>query len=891
MQMAAATIGRSGIPWKPYFDRHADEGEDFTACIQHLKQYAGSYFIPGTKKRSTRNPDTGPNGQTIFLSSATLIIVPPNLVAQWLHELDLHIEKESLSVFVIEDLHQQLPPASELRTYDIILLSKPRFERESSSHDATLKSMEKEKQRKCACISGHCRCPARAPDYHSPLKDLHFLRLIVDEGHNFVSTGASGNAGNVLNSLHVERKWIVSGTPSSGLMGVEVDTASMETVENILVNSSERHQAALEARRKEVAIEQERKDLEKLGNIVVNFLHLAPWVNGKSHIDCASWRKYVMTSKSGLRNITSLKGTLEGLVVRHRIEDVEADLPLPPLYNRVVNLEPCYLDKLAINLFTLVLTTNAITSERVDQDYMFHASNRKQLDQLVRNLRQSGFYWTGFPVHEVSETIKNGHEYLNNPDKHVSEEDRSTLDTAINAGLACLRSLAWRAFSELAEMGLFVADFPDDARRAWSLCPQQVLQPLLIGATQLQLAQKHVIANLYAPNPAEGLSAAGIIVMEETRNTAETKDRVAAIKHESPGKSRPPSASGQAIPRSVTTGVHGVHKKSIRASAGVLQDVKNPSPTKPKEMLSKGLKSALKSTATSISANFAPLPPGSPLMRTRLIGTASAKLSYLLDQVHMFQKEEKIIIFYEGDHIAWYIAQCLELIHVQHLIYAKGTTLSLRAAYLELFASSEKYRVLLMDIRQAAHGLNVASASRIFFVNPVWQPSIEAQAIKRAHRIGQSRPVFVETLVLKGTFEEQLYRRRKTMTAEEHQQAAKSLLDDSIMNDIIKNLTFIPVSDQEVGDQTKQMGPLHFPQPVFEHDSSNRIQNLEMSRSENLNTATSGPVPQGLKRKAMFADHPGSLSDASEARFPMRRKAGVGFAIAEESGIVRPVKT
>lgn len=54
-----------------------------------------------------------------------------------------------------------------------------------------------------------------------------------------------------------------------------------------------------------------------------------------------------------------------------------------------------------------------------------------------------------------------------------------------------------------------------------------------------------------------------------------------------------------------------------------------------------------------------------------------------------------------------------------------------------------------MNVKLAIYGLHLAAASRVFFISPIWQPNIEAQAVKRAHRIGQMRPVYVETLVLK----------------------------------------------------------------------------------------------------------------------------------------------
>ncbi|MCJ1395911.1 hypothetical protein MMC18_008797 [Xylographa bjoerkii] len=880
MQMTAATIGRTSIPWKPYFEQLSREGDDFQSCVRCLIDNAGCYTIPSTVKQHARKSGVDLQGSTILLSSATLVIVPPNLVSQWLQEYSIHLEEQSLSLLVIDDLHKPIPPAAELRDYDVILISKTRFERESSSHDATVKAMRK--QMTCQCPQGSCQC-SNSQQYHSPLKDLHFLRLVVDEGHAFASSGASGNAGKVLNELHVERKWIISGTPTSGLMGVEVDMAAMETLEGASSTNAEANQEALVVRRKEIAVTQERKDIEKLGNIVVNFLQLKPWSNLKRN-DAASWYRYVMTSKSGVRNITSLKGTLAGLVVRHRVEDVETDRPLPPLFNKVMHLEPSYFDKLSINLFILVLTANAITSERVDQDYMFHSSNRRQLDQLVRNMRQSGFYWTGFSAHEVAETVRVSSEYMQNEDKIVSEEDRAVLQTAHDIGMTCLASAAWRSFSEQAEMGMFVNDFPVSSSEPWSLCSSSNNRHFIYGTTHLQLAQKYIAEHAYASDPAEGLLEAGITA---TKKIQIVISRGTQSKASSPSKQRVQTGliSGQVIPNSTIFTPFGAHKKTIRARTSKGPDEGASPPTKLISQQPSGPKSAMKSRSMFCSLAPAVLASDSPLAKTMLVGTASAKLSYLLDRIAALHLDEKIIVFYEGDHIAWYIAQALELIHVQHLIYAKGTAVSLRASYLKWFNSTETYRVLLMDLPQAAHGLNVASASRIFFVNPVWSPSIEAQAIKRAHRIGQTRPVYVETLVLKNTFEEKLLDRRRAMTTDEHQQAAKSLLDDTPMNNVIKSLGFIPLFSVELEDEQAQMAPLHIPQAVFGPITNAESKHASFSSSSHEFCDLQVAEPQELKRKAVFVLEPQNSRGSPETAVK-RRKADFALSDTMEASLV-----
>ena len=96
-----------------------------------------------------------------------------------------------------------------------------------------------------------------------------------------------------------------------------------------------------------------------------------------------------------------------------------------------------------------------------------------------------------------------------------------------------------------------------------------------------------------------------------------------------------------------------------------------------------------------------------------------------------------------------------------------------------------------METKVAAHGLNVTAASRVFFLNPCWQRSTERQAIKRAHRIGQTREVFVETIVLKDTIEEELLNRREEM-GKEQLDRTKKFLDDGKLRGIISSAKFVP---------------------------------------------------------------------------------------------------
>jgi hypothetical protein len=99
-----------------------------------------------------------------------------------------------------------------------------------------------------------------------------------------------------------------------------------------------------------------------------------------------------------------------------------------------------------------------------------------------------------------------------------------------------------------------------------------------------------------------------------------------------------------------------------------------------------------------------------------------------------------------------------------------------------------------MDITQAAFGLDMRSASRIYFINPVLNPQVEAQAVGRARRISQHRRVTVETLVLRGSLEEVIVARRGALTLAEHHKL-KNILDDRPIYDWILNARISPLPD------------------------------------------------------------------------------------------------
>ena len=64
-------------------------------------------------------------------------------------------------------------------------------------------------------------------------------------------------------------------------------------------------------------------------------------------------------------------------------------------------------------------------------------------------------------------------------------------------------------------------------------------------------------------------------------------------------------------------------------------------------------------------------------------------------------------------------------------------------------------KLFLISLKAGGLGLNLYAAEYVYLLDPWWNPAVEAQAIDRAHRIGQTRQVFAYRLIARDTVEEE----------------------------------------------------------------------------------------------------------------------------------------
>jgi SNF2 family DNA or RNA helicase len=867
--MAASVPGRHALPAKGILEEMAEQTDvNLPLLGSVLEKNPPFYEIPPELPRMNRTTRLPPPRQYV-MCSGTLLVVPKNLLHQWQSEIRKHLLPGALRMLVVDtvskrskpkaspadqagfDFCSELPAPTELMKYDVVLFTRNRFEQEIQD------GMDNQGRRFVNGVSRACMCPyigsTRIPDcscvgqgmvYESPLLKLHWLRIIIDEGHNFSS--ANANAVLVAKQIQVERRWVVSGTPAKDLVGVEVDISAMEVNDK---DPNSIRQSTIE-QRKNFSFQDESKAVKALGSLASNYLMIRPWCASSAE-GGLEWDEYVYRHEHTHRKTYTsfsdcFQRALEGLVVRTRPEDVEKDIILPPLKHNIVYLQPCWFDKMTANLFTQVLRANAITSERTDVDYLFHPNSVKAKHSLIRNLRQSNFTWTGFSVDDVVTTLETSAKYLAKDDKKCSPEDaRSLLESS--QAISCLSATEdWVALSTAHEVGISVEAWPVESEEDFAFAYPE--RPTMTGLAQLLEGQLHIDSHIRSTDPASGLALVGQAGKAKINAMVEAELKVQQPSNDTQDEAElTPTKSG--IPQGLIEAPQPLNSRraSILVSkVSSRETVKTDSvdvlePTTPLPARQRKRKLTHDDETASLTA-------GSPLLNTRITGTTSAKLTYLIDKVVEHQDTKKIIIFYDGDNAAFYIAQSLEALYVNHRIYARQLDNTKRSEYVKLFNEDDSVRVLLIDVACGALGLNLNAASIILIVNPINRPGLEAQAIKRAHRIGQTKEVLVETLILENTIEHAIFNRAKKMSRAQHSEA-KELEDDAGITEIIQNAQILPTSDQEQG--ARKFAMLNIPQQLFGRPNRDRYHRIqvkdtpEKSRKKAKTLKTTTPAAGG----------------------------------------------
>lgn len=141
-----------------------------------------------------------------------------------------------------------------------------------------------------------------------------------------------------------------------------------------------------------------------------------------------------------------------------------------------------------------------------------------------------------------------------------------------------------------------------------------------------------------------------------------------------------------------------------------------------------------------------------------LVGSdcASGKTETLFELIEpLLEEGQKVLVFSQFVRMLLLLeGECRKRNMPTHLL--TGETKD-RQEVVQAFTNDPNPCLFLLSLRAAGTGLNLTTASYVVLYDPWWNPAVEAQAIDRTHRIGQTRTVNAYRLIAPGTVEEKIW--------------------------------------------------------------------------------------------------------------------------------------
>ncbi|MCI0470321.1 MAG: DEAD/DEAH box helicase [Candidatus Aminicenantes bacterium] len=174
----------------------------------------------------------------------------------------------------------------------------------------------------------------------------------------------------------------------------------------------------------------------------------------------------------------------------------------------------------------------------------------------------------------------------------------------------------------------------------------------------------------------------------------------------------------------------------------------------------------------------------------------SAKFDYLVELLGDIRAENhKVLIFSQFVEVLHIIRKYLDDGETRYAYIDGSVDIVTREKMVKAFQQEEEIGIFLLSLKAGGAALNLTAADYVIIFDPWWNPAVEAQAIDRSHRIGQTRKVFAYKMVLADSIEE------KILQLQEHK---RILVDEVIAAD---NTSFKDLGKGDILDLFSSAGP------------------------------------------------------------------------------------
>ncbi|EPE05788.1 dna repair protein rad16 [Ophiostoma piceae UAMH 11346] len=147
--------------------------------------------------------------------------------------------------------------------------------------------------------------------------------------------------------------------------------------------------------------------------------------------------------------------------------------------------------------------------------------------------------------------------------------------------------------------------------------------------------------------------------------------------------------------------------------------------------------------------------------------TSSSKIELLVHNLYRLRSDKashKSIIFSQFTTMLQLIEWRLRRAGISTVMLDGSMTPAQRQASIEYFKNNVEVEVFLVSLKAGGVALNLTEASRVFIVDPWWNPAAEWQSADRVHRIGQTRPCVVTRLCIEDSVESRMVQLQEKKT-------------------------------------------------------------------------------------------------------------------------------
>lgn len=171
---------------------------------------------------------------------------------------------------------------------------------------------------------------------------------------------------------------------------------------------------------------------------------------------------------------------------------------------------------------------------------------------------------------------------------------------------------------------------------------------------------------------------------------------------------------------------------------------------------------------------------------------ASAKLIFLRKFIpKLLARGHRMLIFSQFTMFLDVMERFLDGENMDYLRLDGNTSQLDRQTRIDHFnRKNSNYNIFLLSTKAGGAGINLATADVVIVLDPDWNPHNDLQAISRAHRFGQKKPVSVFKLMVKGSAEEKIVQTGKRKLVLDHLVIQKASEEEIEANDVASILQY-----------------------------------------------------------------------------------------------------